>query len=535
MIAAAAAAAAPAAHAMSIDPHGTGQVLVFPYYTANGGNDTLISIANTTAHAKAVRVRFHEGYDGRGVLDLDVYLAPHAEWAASVTSAGADAAVARLVTASDACTVPALTALPSGARAIDFSAASFAGQDAYSAPIGNADGGPTTPDRTREGHFDVFEMGEVTGNAHGSLDAIAPAGGVAPDCGAIASAWSPGGYWTANANADLSPPAGGLYGIEYVVDVARGTLFSADAAAIDGFRDAPLHTAPGMSAPDLDSASAGADGLYGALVIAGGRPIALEYANPVDAVSALFMTDTLHGDFIRDRSLGAGTDWIVTAPTKRFYVDPTFVGLRAIVPFESGFEQHYVGAQMTDTSGNVIRQWASSYPYSCVIVGAVGYGRDGTATPVGVENDGGQVNGGPSPYSSPSLTPCLETSVLTFQTRVDAAFGEIPQSALGSRLTDTSDPTGDTSVLFASGVSLLPPDGSLDLDLVHGLDGVAIAAHSLPPAANGDVLSGLPVIAVAATTYVNGNVSAGVLANYGSSAGVRGGVACASASGGACR
>jgi hypothetical protein len=70
---------------------------------------------------------------------------------------------------------------------------------------------------------------------------------------------------------------------------------------------------------------------------------------------------------------------------------------------------------------------------------------------------------------------------------------------------------------------------------VHGLDGVAVASHALPPAANGDVLTGLPVIAFAATTFVNGGISAGVLANYGASAGVRGGVACASASGGACR
>jgi hypothetical protein len=290
-----------------------------------------------------------------------------------------------------------------------------------------------------------------------------------------------------------------------------------------------------MSAPDLDSASAGADGLYSALVIAGGKPVALEYANAVDAVSALFMSGMLHGDFIRDPSLGADTDWIVTAPTKRFYVDPTLVGSHAIAPFETGFEQHYVGAQMTDTSGNVIRQWASSYPYACVVVGAVGYGRDGTAMPVGVENDGGGVNGAPSPNSSPSLTPCLETSVLTFETRVDAAFGEVPQSALGSKLTDTSDPTGDTSVLFAAGVSLLPPDGSLDLDLVHGLDGAAIVAHALPPAANGDVLTGLPVLAFAATTFVNGSVSAGVLSNYGASAAVHGDVACTSASGGACR
>jgi hypothetical protein len=49
------------------------------------------------------------------------------------------------------------------------------------------------------------------------------------------------------------------------------------------------------------------------------------------------------------------------------------------------------------------------------------------------------------------------------------------------------------------------------------------------------VLTGLPVIAFAATTFVNGSVSAGVLANYGASAALHGGAACATASGGACR
>jgi hypothetical protein len=170
--------------------------------------------------------------------------------------------------------------------------------------------------------------------------------------------------------------------------------------------DAPLHTAPGAPAPDLDSASADANGRYAALVIADGKPLQLEYVRPIDAVSALFMTDMLRGDFVRDPGLGADTDWIVTAPTKRFYVDPTLAGAHASAPFETGFEQHYVGAQMTDTSGNVIRQWGSAYPYACVIVGATGYGRDGTATAVGQLNDGDPANPPPSPYPSPSLTPC---------------------------------------------------------------------------------------------------------------------------------
>jgi hypothetical protein len=377
-------------------------------------------------------------------------------------------------------------------------------------------------------------MGEVTGNAHGSLDAISPPGGGTPDCGAIVSAWSSGGYWSANANADLSSPAGGLYGSEYVVDVARGTLFSADAAAIDGFRDTTLHTPPGSPAPDLDSASADASGRYAALVIADGKPLQLDYANAIDAVSALFMTDMLRGDFIRDPALGAGTDWIVTAPTKRFYADPARAGAHASAPFETGFDQSYRGGQTTDTGGNVLRQWGSSYPYACVIVGAVAHGRDGSAMPVGQQNDGGPGNAPPSPHSNPSLTPCLETSVLSFATRVDPLFGDVPQSAIGSKLTNASDPTGDSSLVFSPGVGLLPPEGSLGLDLVHGLDDVAVAAHALPPAANGDVLTGLPVIGFAATTFVNGSVSAGVLANYGASSTVHGGVACATASGGAC-
>jgi hypothetical protein len=40
------------------------------------------------------------------------------------------------------------------------------------------------------------------------------------------------------------------------------------------------------------------------------------------------MTDMLRGDFVRDPGLGADTDWIVSAPTKRFYVDPTLAAAR---------------------------------------------------------------------------------------------------------------------------------------------------------------------------------------------------------------
>ena len=533
-LAAAACAATPAAHAMVLNPRGTGQVLVFPYYTANGGNNTLIAVANTTGNGKAVKVRFHEGYDGRGVLDFDVYIPPHGEWNASVAARGGDSAPATLATGGTACTVPSFAT-------VDFSDASYAGEDTFTGPTGNADGGPTTADRTREGHFDVFEMGEVTGNAHQSLAAITSVNGALANCALIEGAWSTGGYWQADPTADLSPPAGGLYGTEYIVDVADGTMYGIDAEAIDGFSDVVQNTAPGSPVPDLDSASAGADGLVEALVPANGVLLQLEYENPVDAVSALFMTGALHGDFIRDPSLGALTDWVVTAPTKRYYVDPVYVGQTAAAPFDKGFMQNYGGGQLT-VGGVVTSEWGSSFPYACSNVGPIAYDRSGEFHPVGQMNDGGGVcNAGDvcpgSPNSNVSLMPCLETSVLTFSTQLDPTNFAQPLSAFGSRLLDATDPGNHVSRVFDNGVDLLPPDGSMTLDLTVDAAGNAIASRKLTPAANGDVLAGLPVIAFAATRFVNASVTPGVLANYSGSTAIRGSVGCNNAEGvsGACR
>ena len=55
------------ANAVNLNPDGLGQVLIYPYYTVNGGNQTLVSIVNTTEHGKAVKVRFVEGRNSREV------------------------------------------------------------------------------------------------------------------------------------------------------------------------------------------------------------------------------------------------------------------------------------------------------------------------------------------------------------------------------------------------------------------------------------------------------------------------------------
>ncbi|HKE47551.1 MAG TPA: hypothetical protein VKB52_05770, partial [Rhodanobacteraceae bacterium] len=41
--------------AVTLNPRGIGQVLIYPYYTVNRGQDTLVSLVNTASIAKLVR------------------------------------------------------------------------------------------------------------------------------------------------------------------------------------------------------------------------------------------------------------------------------------------------------------------------------------------------------------------------------------------------------------------------------------------------------------------------------------------------
>ena len=63
---------ATSAEALYRNPDNHGQVLIFPYYTANsaGGNafNTYLSVVNHGVDAKALRVRFREGRNGGGAL-----------------------------------------------------------------------------------------------------------------------------------------------------------------------------------------------------------------------------------------------------------------------------------------------------------------------------------------------------------------------------------------------------------------------------------------------------------------------------------
>ena len=124
------------ASAVALNPRGLGQVLVFPFYTVNKSQDTLLSIGNAGDTGKVVHLRFRESYDARSVLELDVFLSAHDVWTAAITQAS-DGGPALIRTSDRSCTTPGLAA--AGQPFLDLG---YTGAD--------ADSGPQALARTRD-------------------------------------------------------------------------------------------------------------------------------------------------------------------------------------------------------------------------------------------------------------------------------------------------------------------------------------------------------------------------------------------------
>ena len=191
------------AQAVNLNPDGLGQVLIYPYYTSNGGNNTLLSVVNTTDSAKAVKVRFKEGYNSRDVLDFNMYMSAWDVWVAAVVD---DGGVPTLIIPDSTCTVPYLwlknNADPTADRA--YGSQEFLNYD-YTGD--RSDNGPEGIDRASEGHFEIIEMGKLTNDSEtakrlGSADAathsIDSDGNQFPnDCQQLVDNWTenPDGMW----------------------------------------------------------------------------------------------------------------------------------------------------------------------------------------------------------------------------------------------------------------------------------------------------------------------------------------------------
>jgi hypothetical protein len=507
------------ASALNLNPNGLGQVLIYPYYTVNAGQQTLLSVVNTTNVGKVVNVRFLEGYNGRDVLDFNLFLSRNDVWRATLFSvgdlpggSGGDNSFAGIFTTDNSCTDPALTG--SGTFINPATGAAQAYQrfvnDNYTGA--NADTGPTSDARTREGHFELILesdvlIGSVLDNAITHVQPL----GMPADCRAGRLESAPG-YAPPTLDPVTGVPTsgvdyavdGGLLGSASIIEVAEGAFYAYNADALDGFSDYDLHGPLNSASPSLVPV----DTLIGcniggcpptlatANVFANGKALAATFVygqfsqenRLIDAVSAVFAADNVHNEYVTAADGSVGTDWVLTFPTKRFYVDAqpggaiaasitTATVATAFAPFEELF------GQVTDGR-------------SCVLVGSGSqvYNRE--------EGSAGITTCLVEMESCPPIPAqiCLETNVIRFQ------LG----SVLGSIL-----PTPNFAPLGSSGwFSLdLATNGS-----AHSNSGIDGNGHALYPASNGDIFHGLPVTGFAAIRYINGSVplsgGGSALANY---------------------
>jgi len=341
------------AQAVNINPDGLGQVLLYPYYTINGDNMTLLSVVNTNDEAKAVKVRFLESQNSVEVLDFNLYMSAYDVWTASIepqpdgrmdpscdpnpgdaTDVYCTGPVLVVADDENTCLVPAF---PKVQSFLPFAYQSFGG-------VGG-DGGSQSQDRMNEGHFEMIEMGVLTDEGDFDPEYMAThmmhttgdlAGMWAPaDCAGLNEAWSELGdgddlvlgEWVVAPDLAIDPPAGGLFGGAGVVNVWEGALHTYEATAINGWSNTGLdsvgqtiHTNPASTDPGLDDG----DNFTGNVFLDTGVPYSATFAGDfasVDAVSFLFMHDSLMNEYITDQDLAATTEWVLTFPTKRFYVE----------------------------------------------------------------------------------------------------------------------------------------------------------------------------------------------------------------------
>lgn len=318
--------------ALHVADSGVGQVLIFPYYTIEGGKQTVFAVENTTARAKAVAIRIREGRNGALVHAMNAYLAPDDSLNFAISAAPGTPAP-RVTSADLGCAFPVFDRL----QQAPFSSAGYTGSARDHPPEAAAALGGL--ERTRSGYVEVFDMGELrSGNLPGEFgDEVTP-----PElalngdsrrprnCDVIAAAWEPGtGVWARDPGTGLDLPTGGLRGSASLVDLARGTMSTFAPLVLGGFysdatRPGGLHAHPTADRPRLADARTTSSEVVVEVRDVRGRllvetfPAATAWSDPA---SLVLMGSRLSAEYVVEPEIGSLNEWVLTLPTKRDYVN----------------------------------------------------------------------------------------------------------------------------------------------------------------------------------------------------------------------
>ena len=462
---------APRAEAVVVNPRGTGQVLIYPYFNAQAGNATLLTLVNETRDAKAIRLRWASGHTGEAELFFNLYLGPRDVWTGTIFALpgpGGGAGSYALITGDRSCTYPEIvrsTVLP---KLPDMRPYVL-----LKTPVG-ADAAATG-----EGYVEAIEMGTIKADSP-TYQFVVAIDGEPASCAGLVGNWT-GSYWSVDPKRDLANPTGGLSGNAAIVNPSAGTMFSMAAVAQEEFRVDPLDRPRGSSSSVVLHAGIGdahpslADALTDpaadkvrADLIADGHPLTATYpaaSRAIDAVSAVLTASSISSDFDISQAGGATTSFVLAYPTRRFYANSSG---DLTPPFQSRIPSTLAASARGQVDFNLLD-------------------RESRIATSLVPPDGCGV-------LCPPDTSVFETAtaeeVISVKNAGDALIGSAVHGYLGLERP------------FDSGIA----------DLVF----VENAQTLTRPSAEGFQFAGLPVIGTRLINFVNGQLPNGVLANYSS-------------------
>ena len=443
--------------AVHINPKGTGEVLLIPYYTVNNSLNTAVALTNTTGATKAIKINIRESLNGYGVMTYNVYLSPYDTWTF---------------------VMGAVASNQTGYEGQDFAA--HATNDNSCAPFLNKAFQEFDPSlmydgsqdigRAREGFIEIIEMGELQ---EGLVDHVAQdSNGVPNNCQALENLWEGnGGHWNVASDGDpnqyISPSSGGLMAEADIIDVNEGINYSIPVVALANFfaDDDIRHVSPRHSSLSLDAAAALAT------VYANKKSYQLSFDRGIDAVSAVLMADEVTSTYNFEAAVDGQNETVYTQPTRRFY--QTVPNYEALAPYPT-------------TSANGCSNQAV---YGGVELEHTEYDREGTYN---VAHGGFPVP--PSPNDSFCGSVFVQSIVSPGSGLSEPPLTQSNNFQLIQAYNGAETESGFTKIGFVDTRPLVGTDINTD-KTVH--------------------LMGLPIIGVTLGRFTNSNAAPGIMAQYG--------------------
>jgi hypothetical protein len=315
---------------MAVNAGGTGHQLVFPYFSAQGDNATLLSITNTdTTNGKLVKVRFRGAANSDDLFDFTLALSPGDVWTAAVTKDAATG-LAQLATTDKSCTLPASVNAKFSTFRLDPSAS-----DADKAA------------GTREGYVEVITMGDIAKLTTTEATTVATAlfttikhkAGVAPCAAAVMTEKL---STKAKGDAALAVPTGGISGDWIILNQTSTAAWSGSATALSpsavGATVNKVFWPQISGTPEEALAAVTSDPLLVKEVVAIQNfdlpdmstpysSAAADAKTQADQTTAALAKTNIMNQYVTDDAIAAVTDLLFSQPTRRYHVAVNYTAL----------------------------------------------------------------------------------------------------------------------------------------------------------------------------------------------------------------